>query len=90
MYIYFSNWIHFYINSNIFISSDIFWSRNSFTIKPTRTSIMYQHAGVGNIIGMEISNFEVIGGLRRGKLFAGNALYFTERAVGEKDLVAAL
>ena len=39
---------------------------------------------------MEVGDFEVIGGLRRGKLFAGDTLYFAERAVGEKDLVTAL
>ena len=57
---------------------------------PTWSRIMHQHAGVGNIIGMEVSYFEVIGGLRRGKLFAGYSLHFAKCAVGEKDLVAAL
>ncbi len=51
---------------------------------------MYQYTGVGYIISMEISDFEVVGSLRYRKLFAGDALYFAERAVGEKDLVAAL
>ncbi len=52
--------------------------------------IMHQYTGVGYIISMEISDFEVVGSLRYRKLFAGDALYFAERAVGEKDLVAAL
>ena len=51
---------------------------------------MHQYTGVGNIIGMEISNFEVVGRLRCGKFFAGDSFYFAERTVGEEDLVAAL
>ena len=51
---------------------------------------MHQHASVGNIIGMEVGDFEVVGGLRRGKLFAGDALHFAERAIGEENLVTAL
>ncbi len=52
--------------------------------------IMYQHAGVGDVVGMEIGNFEVIGSLQLGKLFARNAFYFAERAVGKKNFIAAL
>ena len=51
--------------------------------------IMYQHTGVGDIIGMEISDFKVIGGLRLGKLFARNTFYFAKRAVGKKNFIAA-
>ena len=51
---------------------------------------MYQHAGVGDVVGMEIGNFEVIGGLRLGKLFARNSFHFAKRAVGKKNFIAAL
>ena len=39
---------------------------------------------------MEIGDFEVVGRLRRGKLFAGDALYFAKRTVREENFVAAL
>ena len=84
-------------NASIFIRTGVFrkssCSCNIFlTLLPKvmTSCIMHQHAGVGNIIGMELSNFEVVGGLRRGKLFAGNAFYFAECSVGEENLVAAL
>ena len=51
---------------------------------------MHQHTSVGNIIGMEVGDFEVVGRLRRFQRFQRHALYFTERAVGEENFVAAL
>ena len=51
---------------------------------------MYQHTGVGDVVGMEIGNFKVIGGLRLGKLFARNAFHFAKRAVGKKNFIAML
>ena len=53
-------------------------------------TIMHQHAGVGNVVGMEIGNFEVVSGFGRGKFSAGNTFHFTERAVKEKDFIAVL
>ena len=51
---------------------------------------MHEHTGVGDVVGMEIGDFEVIGSLRLGKLFARNAFYFAKRAVGKKNFIAAL
>ena len=34
---------------------------------------MYKHTGVGDVVGVEIGDFKVIGSLRLGKLFARNA-----------------
>ena len=51
---------------------------------------MHQYTGVGNIISMEVGDFEVVGRLRYRKLFAGDTLYFAKCAVGEENLVAAL
>lgn len=51
---------------------------------------MYQHTGVGDVVGMEISDFKVISGLWLGKLFARNAFYFAKRAVGKKNFIAML
>ena len=51
---------------------------------------MHEHTGVGDIIGMEIGDFKVIGSLRLGKLFARNAFHFAKRAVGKKNFIAAL
>ena len=42
----------------------------------TRISIMHQYTGVGDVVGMEIGDFKVIGSLRLGKLFARNAFLF--------------
>ena len=89
MYIDFPDGIHFHINSNILISSHIFWARNSLTVKTT-IQIMREHTGVGDVVGMEIGDFKVIGSLRLGKLFARNAFYFAKRAVGKKDFIAML
>ena len=33
---------------------------------------MHEHTGIGDVVGMEIGNFKVIGGLWLGKLFARN------------------
>ena len=52
--------------------------------------IMHQHTGVGDVVGMEISDFKVIGSLRLGKLFARNSFYFAERSVGKKNFIAML
>ena len=51
---------------------------------------MYQHTGVGDIIGVEIVDFEVIGRFGRFKMLQRYAFYFAERAVGKKDFIAAL
>ena len=51
---------------------------------------MYKHAGVGDVVGMEIGDFKVIGSLRLGKLFARNAFHFAKRAVGKKNFIAML
>ena len=56
----------------------------------TRISIMHQYTGVGDVVGMEIGDFKVIGSLRLGKLFARNAFYFAKRAVGKKNFIAVL
>ena len=42
--------------------------------------IMHQHAGVGNVVGMEIGNFEVVSGFGCGKFSAENTFHFAERA----------
>ena len=52
--------------------------------------IMHQHAGVGDVVGVEIGDFKVIGRFGRFKLLQRYAFYFAERSVGEKDFVAAL
>ena len=51
---------------------------------------MYQHTGVGDVVGMEIGDFKVVSCLRLGKLFARNAFYFAKRAVGKKNFIAML
>ena len=51
---------------------------------------MHQHTGVGDVVGMEIGDFKVIGSLRLGKLFARNAFRFAKRAVGKKNFIAVL
>ena len=51
---------------------------------------MYQHTGVGDVVGVEIGDFKVIGRFGRFKLLQRYAFYFAERSVGEKDFVAAL
>ena len=50
---------------------------------------MHEHTGVGDVVGMEIGNFEIVSGLRLGKLFARNAFHFAKRAVGKKNFIAA-
>ena len=52
--------------------------------------IVHQHADVRNIISVEVGDFEVVGRLRYRKLFAGDAFYLAERAVGEENFVTAL
>lgn len=51
---------------------------------------MYQHTGVGDVVGMEIGDFKVIGSLRRFKMLQRYAFYFAERSVGKKNFIAAL
>ena len=51
---------------------------------------MYKHTGVGDVVGMEISDFKVISGLWLGKLFARNAFHFAKRAVRKKNFIAVL
>ena len=50
---------------------------------------MHQHTGVGNVVGMELDNFEVVGSLRRFKMLQRYAFYFAERSVGKKNFIAA-
>lgn len=51
---------------------------------------MYQHTGVGDVVGVEIGDFKVIGRFGRFKLLQRYAFYFAERAVGKKNFIAAL
>ena len=52
--------------------------------------IMYQHTGVGDVVGMEIGDFKVIGRFGRFKLLQRYTFYFAEGAVGKKDFIAML
>ena len=52
--------------------------------------IIHEHAGVGDVVGMEIGNFEVVSRFGRFELLQRYAFYFAERAVGKKDFIAAL
>ena len=51
---------------------------------------MHQHAGVGDVVGMEIGDFKVVSRFGLGKLFARNAFHFAKRAVGKKNFIAVL
>ena len=51
---------------------------------------MYQHTGVGDVVGMEISDFEVVGRFGRFELLQRYAFHFAKRAVGKKNFIAAL
>ena len=51
---------------------------------------MYQHAGVGDVVGVEISNFKVIGRFGRFEPLQRYTFYFAKRAVGKKNFIAAL
>ena len=51
---------------------------------------MHEHTCVGDVVGMEIGDFKVIGRFGRFELLQRYAFYFTESAVGEKDFIAAL
>lgn len=51
---------------------------------------MYQHTGVGDVVGVEIGDFKVIGRFGRFKLLQRYAFHFAKRAVGKKDFIAAL
>ena len=51
---------------------------------------MYQHTGIGDVVGMEISDFEVVSRFGRFELLQRYAFYFAKRAVGKKDFIAML
>lgn len=51
---------------------------------------MYQHTGVGDVVGMEISDFKVIGRFGRFELLQRYGFHFAKRAVGKKDFIAML
>ena len=51
---------------------------------------MHQHTGVGDVVGMEIGNFEVVSRFERFELLQRYAFYFAKRAVGKKDFIAVL
>lgn len=51
---------------------------------------MHEHTGVGDIIGVEIVDFEVIGRFGRFEPLQRYTFYFAERAVGKKDFIAML
>ena len=53
-------------------------------------TIMYQHAGVGDVVGMEIGDFKVIGRFGRFELLQRYAFYFAKRSVGKKNFIAVL
>ena len=50
---------------------------------------MHEHTGVGDVVGMEISNFEVVSRFVRFELLQRYAFHFAERAVKEKGFIAA-
>ena len=52
--------------------------------------IMYQHTGVGDVVGMEIGDFKVVGRFGRFELLQLYAFYFAQRAVGKKNFIAML
>ena len=52
--------------------------------------IMHEHTGVGDVVGMEIGDFEVVSRFGRFELLQRYAFYFAERAVGKKNFIAVL
>ena len=52
--------------------------------------IMHEHTGIGDVVGMEISDFKVIGRFGRFELLQRYAFYFAKRAVGKKNFIAML
>ena len=52
--------------------------------------IMHEHAGVGDVVGMEIGDFKVIGRFGRFELLQRYAFHFAKRAVGKKNFIAML
>ena len=52
--------------------------------------IMHEHAGVGDVVGMEISDFKVVGRFGRFELLQRYAFHFAKRAVGKKNFIAML
>ena len=51
---------------------------------------MHEHTGVGDVVGMEIGDFEVVGRFGRFELLQRYAFYFAKRSVGKKNLIAML
>ena len=51
---------------------------------------MYQHTGVGDVVGVEIGDFKVVSRFGRFELLQRYAFYFTESAVGKKNFIAML
>ena len=51
---------------------------------------MYQHTGVGDVVGMEIGNFKVVSRFGRFKLLQRYTFHFAKRAVGKKNFIAML
>ena len=51
---------------------------------------MYQHTCVGDVVGMEIGDFEVVGRFGRFELLQRYAFHFAKRAVGKKNFIAVL
>ena len=51
---------------------------------------MYQHTGIGDVVGVEIGDFKVIGRFGRFELLQRYAFYFAKRAVGKKNFIAML
>ena len=51
---------------------------------------MHEHTGIGDVVGVEIGDFEVVGRFGRFKLLQRYAFYFAKRAVGKKNFIAML
>ena len=51
---------------------------------------MHQHAGVGDVVGMEIGNFKVVSRFGRFELLQRYTFHFAKRTVGKKNFIAAL
>ena len=51
---------------------------------------MHERTGVGDVVGMEIGDFEVVSRFGRFELLQRYAFHFAKRAVGKKDFIAML
>ena len=51
---------------------------------------MHEHAGIGDVVGMEICDFKVIGRFGRFEPLQRYTFYFAKRAVGKKNFIAVL